>query len=395
MINYSKKHSPLNAAKRWLCAFISVLFLLCPAAYAEQADTQPDTKNAAAAIVTECSTGTVLYEKNAHEKLPIASVTKLMCMLIWAEEISAGNLSFDDTVTCTAHANSMDGSVIWLEAGEQMSAGDMIKSVVIASANDACVALCEHIAGTEELFVQRMNSKAKELGMNETHFVNCVGFDNDAHYSTAYDISLLCAAVSEYDIYNSFFATRLDYVREGDRAAQLLNTNKLMNYYNGIIGGKTGTTDKAGCCLAVWAKRGSMKLCAVELGCKESEQRFDICESLLNYGFGGFELYKPTADPESLTAITVENGIEKQVDIRVKRLITAVIPKGASGRIKYEYTTEQLLCAPVVCGQPVGSVTATLDDEVIFTSDVVAVYDVEELTFFRSLLMIIREIIKI
>lgn len=384
------------AIKRAVCALSAAAVMLNASTFAyAQENNQPDTKSSKAAIVTECSTGTVLFEKNAKERLPIASVTKLMCMLIWAEEISAGNLSFDDTVTCTAHANSMDGSVIWLETGEEMSAGDMIKSVVIASANDACAALCEHISGTEELFVKRMNERAESLGMNDTNFTNCVGFDDNNHYSTAYDIAILCAAVSEYDIYNSFFETRLDYVREGERSAQLLNTNKLMRYYSGIIGGKTGTTDNAGCCLAVWAKRGSMKLCAVELGCAESEQRFDVCENLLNYGFNGFEIYKPTADSDRLTAIKVENGIKKQVDIRIKRLITAVIPKGSSSRIEYVYSTESLLCAPVVCGQSAGNVTATLDGEVIFTSEIVTVRDVEELTFFRSMQMILAQIFKI
>ena len=206
-----------------------------------------------AAIVTEVSTGQVLYEHNSHERLPMASVTKLMCLLIWAEEMEKGTFDMETVITATARANAMDGSVIWLNVGEEMSAYDMIRSVVIASANDACVAVCEYIAGTEEMFVERMNKREQELGMSDTHYDNCVGFDSDTHYTSAYDAAILSAAVSEYDCYNEFFATRLDYVREGERQTQLLNTNKLMQRYDGIIGGKTGTTDKAGCCLAVWA----------------------------------------------------------------------------------------------------------------------------------------------
>lgn len=343
-----------------------------------------------AAIVTEVSTGQVLYEHNSHERLPMASVTKLMCLLIWAEEMEKGTFDMETVITATARANAMDGSVIWLNVGEEMSAYDMIRSVIIASANDACVAVCEYITGTEEMFVERMNKRAQELGMSDTHYDNCVGFDSDTHYTSAYDTALLSAAVSEYDCYNEFFATRLDYVREGERQTQLLNTNKLMQRYDGIIGGKTGTTDKAGCCLAVWAKRGNMKLCAVALGCKESEQRFSACTDLLNYGFSGFELYRTAVDSDVLTPVTVTEGLEKQADIRVKRLNTIVIPKGSSKRIEYTHTVVDSLSAPVQYGEKVGEVRASLDGEEIFYSDIVTTGEVGELNFFSSLLIIIR-----
>ena len=370
-----------------------------------------------AAIVTEVSTGQVLYEHNSHERLPMASVTKLMCLLIWAEEMEKGTFGMGTVITATARANAMDGSVIWLNVGEEMSAYDMIRSVVIASANDACVAVCEYIAGTEEMFVERMNKmdyeRAEVYEMPETEpdgfaeaylhtpiqkirtyslaqFDNCVGFDSDTHYTSAYDTALLGAAVSEYDCYNEFFATRLDYVREGERQTQLLNTNKLMQRYDGIIGGKTGTTDKAGCCLAVWAKRGNMKLCAVALGCKESEQRFTACTDLLNYGFSGFELYRTAVDSDVLTPVTVTEGLEKQAEVRVKRLNTIVIPKGSSKRIEYTHTVVDSLSAPVQYGEKVGEVRASLDGEEIFYSDIVTTGEVGELNFFSSLLIIIR-----
>ncbi|MCH5323933.1 MAG: D-alanyl-D-alanine carboxypeptidase [Eubacterium sp.] len=345
-----------------------------------------------AAIAIECSTGQVLYEHNAHERLPMASVTKLMSLLIFAEEISAGRLDFDDTVTCTAHANSMDGSVIWLETGEQLTAGELLKSVVIASANDACVALAEHVSGTEEAFVEKMNQHAADLGMSDTHYVNCVGYDNEQHYTTAYDTALLCAEISQYDYYNGFFNTRLDYVREGERQTQLLNTNKLMNYYSGLIGGKTGTTDNAGCCLAVWARRSDMTVAAVELGCGQDSERFDVCESLLDYSFAGFEMFRPTVDSSKLTPIPVEDGTEKQVDVRVKKLVSAVVPRGSARNIEYSYTLSEGLEAPVAYGQTVGRMTAVLDGEEIFASEIVTVYNVEELTFWKSLLIILAQI---
>lgn len=370
------------------CTAFAMIIGISSAACAEgTADNLCST--AEGAVVTEITTGQVLYEYNSHERLPMASVTKLMCLLIWAEEMENGTFGMDTVITATARANAMDGSVIWLNVGEEMSAYDMIRSVVIASANDACVAVCEHIAGTEEMFVERMNKRAQELGMSDTHYDNCVGFDSDTHYTSAYDTALLSAAVSEYDCYNDFFNTRLDYVREGERQTQLLNTNKLMQRYDGIIGGKTGTTDNAGCCLAVWAKRGNMKLCAVALGCKESEQRFTACENLLDYGFSGYELYRISVKDDVLQPLPVTEGLSKDVDVRIKRLSTIVIPKGSSKRIEYTHTVTESLSAPVQYGEKVGEMRASLDGEEIFYSDIVTTKEVGELNFFSSLCIII------
>ncbi len=370
------------------CTAFAMIIGISSAACAEgTADNLCST--AEGAVVTEITTGQVLYEYNSHERLPMASVTKLMCLLIWAEEMEKGTFGMDTVITATSRANAMDGSVIWLNVGEEMSAYDMIRSVVIASANDACVAVCEHIAGTEEMFVERMNKRAQELGMSDTHYDNCVGFDSDTHYTSAYDTALLSAAVSEYDCYNDFFNTRLDYVREGERQTQLLNTNKLMQRYDGIIGGKTGTTDNAGCCLAVWAKRGNMKLCAVALGCKESEQRFTACENLLDYGFSGYELYRISVKDDVLQPLPVTEGLSKDVDVRVKRLSTIVIPKGSSKRIEYTHTVTESLSAPVQYGEKVGEMRASLDGEEIFYSDIVTTKEVGELNFFSSLCIII------
>lgn len=376
------------------CTAFAMIIGISSAACAEgTADNLCST--AEGAVVTEITTGQVLYEYNSHERLPMASVTKLMCLLIWAEEMEKGTFGMDTVITATARANAMDGSVIWLNVGEEMSAYDMIRSVVIASANDACVAVCEHIAGTEEMFVERMNKRAQELGMSDTHYDNCVGFDSDTHYTSAYDTALLSAAVSEYDCYNDFFNTRLDYVREGERQTQLLNTNKLMQRYDGIIGGKTGTTDNAGCCLAVWAKRGNMKLCAVALGCKESEQRFTACENLLDYGFSGYELYRISVKDDVLQPLPVTEGLSKDVDVRVKRLSTIVIPKGSSKRIEYTHTVTESLSAPVQYGEKVGEMRASLDGEEIFYSDIVTTKEVGELNFFSSLCIIISSFFRL
>lgn len=386
----------MSALKK-ITAFCTVFAMIIGISSAACAEGTADNlcSTAEAAVVTEITTGQVLYEYNSHERLPMASVTKLMCLLIWAEEMEKGTFGMDTVITATARANAMDGSVIWLNVGEEMSAYDMIRSVVIASANDACVAVCEHIAGTEEMFVERMNKRAQELGMSDTHYDNCVGFDSDTHYTSAYDTALLSAAVSEYDCYNDFFNTRLDYVREGERQTQLLNTNKLMQRYDGIIGGKTGTTDNAGCCLAVWAKRGNMKLCAVALGCKESEQRFTACENLLDYGFSGYELYRISVKDDVLKPLPVTEGLSKDVDVRVKRLSTIVIPKGSSKRIEYTHTVTESLSAPVQYGEKVGEMRASLDGEEIFYSDIVTTKEVGELNFFSSLCIIISSFFRL
>ena len=267
--------------RKILSALLSMLFILnsSPVLSAEE---QFSPESAKAVILTERETGQVLYEYNADARLPIASVTKIMTLLIAAEEISEGRLSFDETAVCSAYAGSMDGSVIWLTEGEEMSVGDIIKSVVIASANDACVMLAEHIEGSETAFVERMNKTAAELKMTNTNFVNCVGYDHENHYSSARDISVMAAELRKYDFFDEFLMTRLDSVRTGTKTeTQLLNTNKLITSYNGITGLKTGTTDGAGCCLCATAKRGNMSLIGVVLGCESDEKRFEEAEKLL------------------------------------------------------------------------------------------------------------------
>lgn len=267
---------------------------------------------AEAAILTDKETGTVLYEKNADEKLPMASVTKIMTLLIAAEEIKSGGLSFSDTAVCSDYAGSMDGSVIWLEAGENMEIGDLVKSVVIASANDACVMLAEHIAGSETEFVSRMNARAKELGMTNTSFKNCVGYDDPDHYTTARDVSIMAAELRKYSCYDDFLLTRLDSVRTGTKAeTQLLNTNKLINHYSGLTGLKTGTTDNAGYCFCGTAKRGGMELIAVVLGCGGDEERFSEAERLLDHGFNDFEAVSLRPDTAQLLEVKVEGESKK------------------------------------------------------------------------------------
>lgn len=360
--------------------------------FAEEAE-KPDetgTYDAVSVVLTESATGQVLYAQNPDEKLPIASVTKIMTLLIAAEELQAGRLSMEDTVVASYNAFITDGSVIWLNEGEKMSVYDIIRSIVISSANDACVALAEHISATEEAFVSRMNKRAQELGMTNTHFVNCTGLDAENHCSTAADVAKMAAELRKYDYYDEFLLTRLTYVREGtDRATQLLNTNKLLGY-EGITGLKTGTTDNAGYCFAATAKRNGMELVAVVLGAKNDESRFDIARQLLDYGFGGFELFAPEFDPEQLQDIAVKGGVEKTVSIIPQQGLQCLIPKGTSGMVTYLYDIRKELKAPVNVGDYAGKIIVLHGSDTIFIANVTAAAEAEEQTFFRSFLMVLQ-----
>ncbi len=341
---------------------------------------------AKAAILIEQETGQVLFEQNADERLPIASVTKIMTLLITAQEINSGNLTFEETAVCSDYAGSMDGSVIWLEKGEEMSVGDLIKSVVIASANDACVMLAEHIEGSESAFVERMNKTAAELKMTNTNFVNCVGYDHENHYSTARDIAVMAGELRKYNYFDEFLLTRLDSVRTGTKTeTQLLNTNKLITSYNGITGLKTGTTDGAGYCFCGTAKRGNMVLVAVVLGCKNDEQRFSEAEKLLDYGFDEFEKVVLRPDTSELLEVKVEGGIKKAVDTRFSGVSDVVLKKGGISDIDFRYSRTEKISAPVKQGQVLGFVTMLSGDEIIGSAKIIAAEEVEALDCGRCI----------
>ena len=351
---------------------------------AAERSVRADIKTAKAAILVESSTGKALCGYNENTRLPMASVTKIMTLLIAAEEIDAGRLGFDDTAVCSEHANSMDGSVIWLETGEEMTVGDLAKSIVIASANDACVMLAEHIAGSEEAFVGRMNARAAELGMTNTHFANCVGYDDKEHYSSARDIAVMAAELREYDCYDDFLLTRLDSVRTGTaRETQLLNTNKLITSYSGITGLKTGTTDEAGCCFCGTAKRGNMELTAVVLGCETDSDRFEAARNLLDLGFENYERVVPRPDVSELLEVPVERGIKRGVDTRFAGVQELILEKGSGALIKYHYSRTAAVEAPVEKGQVLGYVTMSIGGEVIGNAKITAAESVPRLDLAR------------
>ena len=378
-----------KAAEKLISLTISASLLISlNFVYAEEKKETENEKNniypAKSVVLAEAATGQILFSQNPNEKLAIASVTKIMTLLLAAEEMKAGRLSMEDTVTASYNAFSMDGSVIWLNEGEKMSVYDITRSIVISSANDACVALAEHIGGSEEGFVSSMNKKAEELGMKNTHFVNCTGLDADKHYSTAADVAVMAAELRKYDYFDEFLLTRLTYVREGtDRETQLLNTNRLLKY-KGITGLKTGTTDNAGYCFTATAKRNEMELVAVVLGAETDDGRFDIAQELLDYGFDGFELFSPEFDAEQLGDIKVKKGVVKTVSVEPERRLQCLIPKGKSGDVDYLYNIRQEVSAPLQKGDQVGKIVVLLGDETLFVVPVTSKEDSEELSFSKS-----------
>lgn len=378
--------------KKSVCAVMACVIALSAAAGAAAEPTEPAREGAYAEVLMEAETGQVLYSKNADMKLPMASVTKVTALIIWAEMLEAGTLTLEESVKASSYASSTEGSVIWLEAGEEMTAAELLEAVIISSANDACIALAEHTAGSEAQFVRLMNKKAKALGMENTHYVNCVGFDAQGHYSTARDIATATAELMKHEVYRGWLLTWLDYLRGG--ATQLVNTNKMVRYYDGILGGKTGTTDNAGCCLSVCAERGDMRLVGVVMGCPDDDSRFDCAEQLLDYGFGSFEKFTPEVDMTMLKPIPVRHGTATEVKpIVAGRGAECVIKKGRASAVKYEYTFVEEVAAPVESGQFLGEFLVLLDGAEVFRSEITAAENIDEMSFLRCLWLIICELV--
>lgn len=346
-----------------------------------------------AKILYEANTGQVIFSLNADQKLPMASVTKVMTLLLLAEDIAGGKLTLDDKIKASSYAAKAEGSTIWLSAGEEMTAAELLEAVIVSSANDACIALAENSAGSEAQFVKRMNDKASELGMTGTRYTNCVGFDDSGHYTTARDIAVATAELMKHEVYRGWMLTWLDYLRGGE--TQLVNTNKLVRSYNGLLGGKTGTTGNAGCCLTACAERGEMRLIAVALGCSEDSERFSVVKELLDYGFESFQKYTPEVDYSKLVPIKITRGVADKIEpvIKSQGSMDCIIKKGRAADVKYEYTFVERCEAPVKKGQFLGEYLVTLDGAEVFRSDIVAKNDVSRMSFFSCLQMIFRELI--
>ena len=342
---------------------------------------------APSAILMEKSTGEVLFEQDAHAVYEPASVTKVMTLLLVMEAIDAGNLSWEDTVTASAYACSMGGSQIWLKENETMSVSDMVKAVAVASANDCAVALAEHLAGSEESFVERMNQRAAELGMEHTVFHNCTGLPAEGHVSCAYDIALMSRElILNHPDIRQYTTIWMDTLRDGQ--FQLSNTNRLIFYYEGATGLKTGSTDSALYCLSATAERDGMELIAVVMHAPTSNDRFESAKALLNYGFANWAL-TPVWPDQAIPPVPVLLGQADTVQPVPARECVILLEKNQAGNVTTQITLADNVAAPVEEGQKLGQLAVLVDGEQVDAIDLVAAAGVERLSvgdLFRDLL---------
>ena len=345
------------------------------------------------ALLMDMTTGAVLYEQNAHEKLAPASVTKVMTMLLIMEAIDSGKIGWNDTVTVSDTAAAKGGSQIYLKVGETMSVSDMLKSVAVSSANDCACALAEHIAGSESAFVEKMNIRAAQLGMKDTHFVNCTGLDDDEnakeHLTSAYDIAVMSRELmlNHPDI-QKFTTIWMDTVRDG--AFGLSNTNKLIRFYPGATGLKTGFTSGAGYCLSATAQRDGLGLIAVVMGAKTSQERFAGCKAMLDYGFANYALVKPELPMDN--SISVKLGTQKYVTAVPGEDVKLLIDKGQKDQVNIKVALEECLTAPVSKGQKVGTLTVRVGEQVLSQVPMVAQDAVPRLTWWDLFLQVLQKL---
>ncbi len=365
---------------------LCLLFALLPAARAVELDVP-----APSAVLMDAATGQVLYEKNCHERLRPASVTKIMTLLLVMEALESGQLSWDQPVTASASACAKGGSQVYLEEGEQMSMDEMLKSVVVSSANDCATALAEAVAGSETVFAQRMNERAAQLGMNDTHFVNCTGLDDAPeaadHLTTAYDIALMSRELLKHEAIRKYTTIWMDTVRGGKFG--LSNTNKLVRFYDGTTGLKTGFTHAAGHCLSATAKRDGMELIAVVLNCANSSDRFESAKTLLDYGFATYALALPET-PSELGEVRVKLGEQDVIYPVVRETEPVLLEKRLQSTLTTEIELEESVTAPVEKGQRLGSLTVRAGDEVVAAVPIVAPERVERLRWWQLTARILK-----
>lgn len=365
-----------------ILSFLMVLLLISGSVFAlEPVPDSAISLQVESAVLLEKTTGEIIYEKNSHEKLSPASVTKVMTMLLVVEAIADGKLSLDDAVTGSAHARSMGGSQIWLEDGETMSVHEMLKCVAVVSANDCAVALAEHIAGSEEAFVALMNERAAELGCTDTNFTNCTGlFDDDAHYTSAWDLGLMSRELISHDMIKDYTTIWTDTIREGGFG--LSNTNKLIRYYAGATGLKTGYTSKAGHCLAATAEKNGVEYIAVVLKGPNSDARFEAAKTLLNYAFANYSIVSLRPD-YALAPIAVELGTADVVQPVCTGPETMLIEKNKAASVSYSLELPETVQAPVQCGDILGTLTVRTPDSLLAEIPVVASDDVGRMGLFH------------
>ncbi len=333
------------------------------------------------ACLVDYASGDVLYEKDAKKHLPIASMVKLMTILITLEEIDNGNLTEEMMVTTTENASSMGGSQVFIDPYVEYSVGDLLKSVIMASANDASVALAEHISGAEKSFVVKMNNRAKELGMEDTHYANCTGLPAPEQYSCARDCAIVLKEVSNYDIYHKYSTIWMDeLIHPSGRKTELVNTNRLVRYYEGCDGGKTGSTNEAGCCLSASAKRNNMRLISVIIGAENSKTRFNECSKLFNYGFANFESREILSNSNPVFEINVNKGKVEKTNVFANEGFSVVMKKGMKPEYEVSFENPNNINAPTKEGDKIGKAIISLNGNIVKEIDLILKSNIEKLS---------------
>ena len=358
--------------KTRICFFVLAFVMMFTSTV--RAENKNSTIEAKAHILIEQSTGRVLSEENADDRLPIASVTKIMTMLLIMEALDNGTIRIDDLVTVSENAMSYGGSTMFLEVGEQLTVKDMLKGIAVASANDGCVAMAEHLSGSESAFVEKMNAKAKELGMSNTNFMNTNGLDCDGHYSSARDVSTMSKELLKYPEITQFTSIWIDQLRDGK--FQLANTNKLIRFYKGANGLKTGSTSEALCCLSASAKRDGMQLIAVVLGSPTSDKRFASARSLLDYGFANYKTRNLAGLNEEICDADIVNGTEKTVKAVCPEDCSILSEKANNDEITKRILLNDKIIAPIKKGDVIGEMEFVSNGKVIKSVKLTAKNDV-------------------
>lgn len=368
--------------KTGLAALVTALLLLPGIAQADELPMKaevPITLTSPSAILCEASTGQVIFEKNADERRPVASVNKVMTILLTLEAVDEGRVSLEDQVTVSPRAASMGGSQAFLDAGERYKLSELLKTVIVASANDSAVALAEHLAGTEESFVRLMNTRAEELGLTNTHYANCTGLPAQKHYTTARDVAKLSAQLDLHPIYYRYSTIWMDEIKHrGGRVTSLTNTNRLIRFYPGCDGYKTGSTNEARYCVSATAKKEGMRLIAVVLGTPAGQTRFDEARAMLEYGFANVQLVTPIAQGQALDmTVPVRLGGRDEVSVLSGGTCSLLERRGEKNALSLEAALVEKVNAPVYAGDVLGEIRVKRGDEVVAVVPAVAGEDVQ------------------
>ena len=358
-------------------------------------DNAPLSVSSKSAILMDVGSGQILYEKNAHDKLPPASVTKVMTMLLICEALDSGKITLDDSVQISDNAASMGGSQIFLEAGEVQKVDTLLKGIAVPSANDGCVAMAEYIGGSVESFIDMMNAKAKELNMKDTNFVNTNGLPVDNHYTSAHDIAIMSRELLKHDVISKYLTTWMDQVVVGKKqiTVGLANTNKLIKHYQGATGVKTGFTQQAKYCLSASAKRGDTHLVAVTLGAETSPERFKDATSLLNFGFANYESVKLCSKNDNIATLTLDKADEQKINLVAKEDLSVLIKKGGNKDFTRKIKVNENPTIPIKKGTNLGYVEIYQGKTLVGKVDLVNTKDIQKASYLKMLQRVIDEML--